>query len=168
MLNHLWVTFGSGYAFLIFSLNFEHNIFCYIGPSPCRKMEQDIENFRRWPKMYTIYLNSRIRGLSLSERIYSKSNITFYSEVSKYRKNYLSLQRNNLDKNEWEKSLLPVMVWIYGGAFTSGSSNIETFGPDYFIEENVIVVTFNYRVGVFGKKNIYFVIISTKICFQVF
>ncbi|KAJ8924196.1 hypothetical protein NQ315_006987 [Exocentrus adspersus] len=45
---------------------------------------------------------------------------------------------------------LPVMVWIYGGAFREGSSKIQKFSPDYFIGENVIVVTFNYRLGVFG------------------
>ncbi|CAG9764883.1 unnamed protein product [Ceutorhynchus assimilis] len=50
-------------------------------------------------------------------------------------------------KNE-EK--LPVMVWIYGEAFVGGSSKMEKFGPDYFLEQDVILVSFNYRTGVFG------------------
>jgi carboxylesterase type B len=44
----------------------------------------------------------------------------------------------------------PVMVWIYGGAFTGGSSKYHHFGPDYFLEEDVVFVSFNYRVGIFG------------------
>ncbi|XP_076268000.1 esterase FE4-like [Rhynchophorus ferrugineus] len=47
-------------------------------------------------------------------------------------------------------TLLPVMVWIYGGAFANGASTIENFSPDYLIDDKVLVVTFNYRVGVFG------------------
>ncbi|CAH1129804.1 unnamed protein product [Ceutorhynchus assimilis] len=42
---------------------------------------------------------------------------------------------------------LPVMVWIYGGAFRSGNSAKSTYGPDFLIEENIIIVSFNYRVG---------------------
>ncbi|KAK4879863.1 hypothetical protein RN001_008009 [Aquatica leii] len=46
--------------------------------------------------------------------------------------------------------LLPVMVWIYGGGFYKGNSKYSSFGPDYLLEENVTVVTFNYRLGVYG------------------
>ncbi|XP_017772568.1 PREDICTED: venom carboxylesterase-6-like [Nicrophorus vespilloides] len=45
---------------------------------------------------------------------------------------------------------LPVMVWIHGGAFMTGSSKQQIYGPDYLIEKNVVVVTINYRLGVFG------------------
>uniref|UniRef100_A0A336MQ38 carboxylesterase n=1 Tax=Culicoides sonorensis TaxID=179676 RepID=A0A336MQ38_CULSO len=44
----------------------------------------------------------------------------------------------------------PVMVWIHGGAFTFGSGNSETFNPELFVNEDVIVVTLNYRLGVLG------------------
>lgn len=47
-----------------------------------------------------------------------------------------------------EKKYLPVMVWIYGGAFITGKSN--NFQPDFFLEEDVIVVTLNYRIGALG------------------
>ncbi|CAK9829241.1 Juvenile hormone esterase [Anthophora retusa] len=46
--------------------------------------------------------------------------------------------------------LKPVMAWIYGGAYEIGYSNYTLYGPDYMIEQNVVVVTFNYRLGVFG------------------
>lgn len=45
---------------------------------------------------------------------------------------------------------LPVVVWTYGGAFYTGSPGLETGRPDSILEENVLVVSFNYRVGVFG------------------
>ncbi|KAJ6636708.1 Juvenile hormone esterase [Pseudolycoriella hygida] len=43
-----------------------------------------------------------------------------------------------------------VMVWIHGGAFVSGSGNSYYFSPEYLVQENVIVVTLNYRLGVLG------------------
>ena len=42
------------------------------------------------------------------------------------------------------------MVWIYGGAFIQGDSKYTTYGPDYFLEEDVVFVSFNYRVGPLG------------------
>ncbi len=45
---------------------------------------------------------------------------------------------------------LPVAVWFHGGAFDHGfSSEMEFDGMD-FARNNVILVTVNYRVGVFG------------------
>lgn len=45
---------------------------------------------------------------------------------------------------------LPVMFYIHGGGFQEGSSSETLFGPDFLIDENVILVTFNYRLGPFG------------------
>ncbi|CAH1119274.1 unnamed protein product [Phaedon cochleariae] len=45
---------------------------------------------------------------------------------------------------------LPVMVWIYGGAFLGGSADFSDHAPDHLLDEDVIVVSFHYRVGVFG------------------
>ncbi|CRK98354.1 CLUMA_CG011714, isoform A [Clunio marinus] len=44
----------------------------------------------------------------------------------------------------------PVMVWIHGGGFRTGSGGTALYGPDYFIERNIILVTFNYRLHAFG------------------
>uniref|UniRef100_A0A182JF69 Carboxylic ester hydrolase n=1 Tax=Anopheles atroparvus TaxID=41427 RepID=A0A182JF69_ANOAO len=46
--------------------------------------------------------------------------------------------------------LLPVMLWIHGGAFMRGSSGTEMYGPDYLIQKNIVLVSFNYRLGAFG------------------
>ncbi|CAG7819168.1 unnamed protein product [Allacma fusca] len=43
---------------------------------------------------------------------------------------------------------LPVMVYFHGGGFTIGSSNI--LGPQYFMDEDVVLVLVNYRLGPFG------------------
>uniref|UniRef100_A0A4X1T3Y5 Carboxylic ester hydrolase n=1 Tax=Sus scrofa TaxID=9823 RepID=A0A4X1T3Y5_PIG len=52
---------------------------------------------------------------------------------------------------------LPVMIWIYGGAFLMGSGQGANFLSNYLYDGeelatrgNVIVVTFNYRVGPLG------------------
>lgn len=45
---------------------------------------------------------------------------------------------------------LPVMVWIYGGGLANGSGSIPVYHGDALAERGVIVVTFNYRLGVFG------------------
>ncbi|XP_049792056.1 para-nitrobenzyl esterase-like [Schistocerca nitens] len=45
-------------------------------------------------------------------------------------------------------SPLPVMFYIYGGAFTTGSATGKA--PDYFMDKGVMLVTFNYRVGSIG------------------
>ncbi|XP_060517574.1 juvenile hormone esterase-like [Cylas formicarius] len=45
---------------------------------------------------------------------------------------------------------LPVMLWIYGGGFLFGCASDIIFGPYPLVDEDVIVVTFNYRLGVLG------------------
>ena len=45
---------------------------------------------------------------------------------------------------------VPVMVWIHGGAFVSGSGTFGDFGPQYFMDRGVVMVTVNYRLGPFG------------------
>ncbi|XP_036185127.1 LOW QUALITY PROTEIN: bile salt-activated lipase-like [Myotis myotis] len=52
---------------------------------------------------------------------------------------------------------LPVMIWIYGGSFLMGSAQEKSFfnnyeydGQEIAMRGNVIVVTFNYRLGELG------------------
>ena len=45
---------------------------------------------------------------------------------------------------------LPVMVWIYGGAFLGGASSQPWYDGVQFARHGVIVVSFNYRVGRLG------------------
>jgi para-nitrobenzyl esterase len=45
---------------------------------------------------------------------------------------------------------LPVMFWIYGGAFNEGSSAIAVYDGVELARKGVVVVTANYRVGPLG------------------
>ncbi len=45
---------------------------------------------------------------------------------------------------------LPVMVWIYGGGFTGGSSASPNTSGAQFARQGVVLVAMNYRVGRFG------------------
>lgn len=45
----------------------------------------------------------------------------------------------------------PVMVWIHGGAFMNGSGSSALYdGSSFAANGDVVVVTFNYRLGIFG------------------
>ena len=45
---------------------------------------------------------------------------------------------------------LPVMVWIYGGAFTNGATSAKIYDGSAFAKDGVILVSLNYRIGRFG------------------
>ncbi|XP_064541396.1 esterase B1 [Drosophila montana] len=45
---------------------------------------------------------------------------------------------------------LPVMVWIHGGGFWFGNGNSDYHFPAQLMQEEVIVVTLNYRLGALG------------------
>jgi len=45
---------------------------------------------------------------------------------------------------------LPVMVWVYGGGGKEGSGGEALYDPSNLAKRGVVVVTFNYRVNVFG------------------
>lgn len=48
------------------------------------------------------------------------------------------------------KARLPVMVWIYGGGFVAGGSSEPRQDGGLLARKGVVVVSFNYRLGVFG------------------
>src|SRR4029077_9258635 len=45
---------------------------------------------------------------------------------------------------------LPVMVWIYGGGYQVGASSLVGYDGTTLARQNVVVVTFNHRIGVEG------------------
>jgi carboxylesterase type B len=45
---------------------------------------------------------------------------------------------------------LPVMVFVYGGSFINGSGSRPLYDGEALACKNVVLVTFNYRTGVFG------------------
>lgn len=63
---------------------------------------------------------------------------------------YLSVFTPQTKFDEEKSTPKPVMVWIYGGSFLRGSNNASLYGPDFFMEQDVVLVTFNYRLGALG------------------
>ncbi len=59
-----------------------------------------------------------------------------------------------LTANVWTPDVnakrLPVMLYIYGGAFVIGSSNVALFDGINFAKKGVVMVSFNYRLGMEG------------------
>ncbi|KAK4885067.1 hypothetical protein RN001_001338 [Aquatica leii] len=49
--------------------------------------------------------------------------------------------------------LKPVMFWIHGGGFISGSGSSLLYGPQFLITKDVVIVTINYRLGLLGFLN---------------
>lgn len=44
----------------------------------------------------------------------------------------------------------PVLVWIYGGGFQSGGSNVPIYDGEAMAKKGIVFVSINYRVGIFG------------------
>ncbi|CAK1603758.1 unnamed protein product [Parnassius mnemosyne] len=59
---------------------------------------------------------------------------------------YLNVYTKSLDRN----SKLPVMILIHAGAYRSGSGNTDIYGPDFLLQHDVLLVTFNYRLEALG------------------
>ncbi|MFG3304829.1 carboxylesterase/lipase family protein [Streptomyces wuyuanensis] len=59
-----------------------------------------------------------------------------------------------LNLNVWtpdhRASGLPVLVWIHGGGFTTGSSAVPTYDGAAFARDGLVCVSINYRLGVYG------------------
>ena len=56
-----------------------------------------------------------------------------------------------LNLNVWAPTgAKPVMVWIYGGAFSLGTANVEAYDGSNLAKNGDVVVSMNYRVGLFG------------------
>lgn len=55
--------------------------------------------------------------------------------------------------NVWTSGLegkKPVMVWLHGGAFSSGAAGRPTYWGDHFARDGVVLVSVNHRLNVFG------------------
>ena len=44
----------------------------------------------------------------------------------------------------------PVMVWIYGGGFSSGGNTVPLYDGEELAKKGIVVVALNYRVGMLG------------------
>ncbi|MFZ4930433.1 carboxylesterase family protein [Chryseobacterium sp. Mn2064] len=61
---------------------------------------------------------------------------------------YLSI---TLPESRIENKKLPVVVWVHGGSHEIGCGDLSTADPAEWVkEQNIIVVTVSYRLGLFG------------------
>ena len=58
---------------------------------------------------------------------------------------YLNVWRPNNDKKD-----LPVLVYIHGGSLTTGTGSYEDYNGEEMAKKDVIMITIQYRLGVFG------------------
>src|SRR5580692_9100638 len=66
-----------------------------------------------------------------------------------------SISEDCLYLNVWTpagtaKERRPVLVYIYGGAFTGGGGNVPIYDGEAVAKKGVVYVTINYRLGIFG------------------
>ena len=66
-----------------------------------------------------------------------------------------SMSEDCLYLNVWTpavraKASLPVVVWIHGGGFVGGAGTDPMFAGDELVKKDVVLVTLNYRLGIFG------------------
>lgn len=55
-----------------------------------------------------------------------------------------------MKNNKYDWKNLPVMFYLHGGGYTMGNGNVKFAGPEYLLDNDVILVTGNYRLGAFG------------------
>ena len=76
------------------------------------------------------------------KEFYNHEDITTTSEDCLY----LNIYTKDINKQNKK----PVAFWIQGGAFSIGSGDELPFDGTRYTQEDIILVTFNYRLGVFG------------------
>ena len=42
------------------------------------------------------------------------------------------------------------MVWNHGGGLAAGNGDLKEFGPHFLMDEDVVMVSINYRLGYLG------------------
>ena len=85
------------------------------------------------------------RGFSAPQTIYKES---FLTDPSMPDESIDCLSLNIASKDV--SSDMPVMIWIHGGAYITGSSNSVVYDLDYLPLHEIVLVTINYRLGPFG------------------
>ena len=63
---------------------------------------------------------------------------------------YLNIFVPMVSQKSQGDSKLPVMVFIHGGGYMIGSSDSRLLSPEYLMDQNIILVTINYRLNVMG------------------
>src|SRR5262249_22189780 len=86
-------------------------------------------------------------GPSCVQEPYPQTSI-YYSDLGPVNEDCLYLNVWTAAKSASDKR--PVMVWIHGGGYTRGTGATPTYGGELLAKKGVVVVTINYRLGIFG------------------
>jgi len=49
-----------------------------------------------------------------------------------------------------EEAAQPVIFFIHGGGFFGGDGTDDMLGPEFLVDQDLVVVTINYRLGPLG------------------
>jgi len=93
------------------------------------------------------------RGERLAIRFGPECVQSPYDADSFYYRPSRPMSEDCLYLNVWTTNLTgkrPVFVWIHGGALTRGSAAIDMYDGSHLARKDVVVVSINYRLGVFG------------------
>lgn len=89
---------------------------------------------------------SKLLSLSMGTDIMKNSSINDTEQTSEdclYLNIWTGSKTNKNDKR-------PVIVYIHGGSFTSGSGSIDIYNGESMAKKGAVFVTINYRLGIFG------------------
>ncbi|XP_076683872.1 esterase FE4-like [Andrena cerasifolii] len=63
---------------------------------------------------------------------------------------YLNVFVPMISESGGSNNKFPVMLYIHGGQYSMGSSDSDVYSPEYFMDQNIILVTINYRLSIMG------------------
>ena len=92
-----------------------------------------------------IFFEATKRGFSAPQTIYRES---FLTDPNMPDESIDCLSLNIASKKI--NGNMPVMIWIHGGAYITGSSNSVIYDLDSLPQHEIVLVTINYRLGPFG------------------
>ena len=92
-----------------------------------------------------IFFDATKRGFSAPQTIYRES---FLTDPNMPDESIDCLSLNIASKKI--NGNMPVMIWIHGGAYITGSSNSVIYDLDSLPQHEIVLVTINYRLGPFG------------------
>ena len=110
-------------------------------------------NANRFLKPQSIKKWNETRDTLFLPKFCAKGGLSFYEYPSLYSEDCLFLNvfvRSDSYFNR-NSTLKPIFVWIHGGSFLYGGTSLDGYEPSTLVAaSDIIVVTIQYRLGVFG------------------
>ena len=115
---------------------------------PLKNVHIQFKDFRPWGKKEIS--KAYVHIFSMKSHLYFNFILLRKNEFGQEDCLYLNVFTPDLPITE-RQNKLPVMVWLFGATFSSGTSRDDIFGPERFMNsKDIVLVTVNYRIGVFG------------------